>query len=236
MRPLYSWLLAMIAACAIVVPRHAQAAPPVSVAAEEDSPSAQFRLTLGGATARGWTRERTPDDSALREHFVSGGCCAGELALSAGGGDTMFTFLVFGHLLPDAAPDTDDDATGSSWLATRPALIGVGLGVTQYVVPDRMYITTTFQVPWMFIGALIAEFSDDGDEDAFEDDDPDGTRVPAQFAFDMTYGVEVPAGDRLRVGANVGFTAFHVTQPVTGRLRSRAGVSGHAGLTVTTLF
>lgn len=264
------WLL-VVAVASLLIAVPAQADPP------PDAPDLSLEAALAdpGAPTASRSGARLPslfartglgigstrmisvvyDGSGLLEQvdLSSSGCCYSS---------TLFGFddnTLTPHLaiLASSQPASEEAAV-AQWQHGRAGMAGLGVGMTAWWVPDRLWTSATVYLPWLHIltagaftaavvlpqGALRALVSDDDDDDdpwsrTDEDDepiaaDPPEIHAPFQAGVDLAMGYDQPVGPHLAFGLAAGVSRMSRAVPmVQDRSRVRRGTTLYGMFTVT---
>lgn len=202
--------------------------------ADDDPGWALVRFGVGPGAAQSLVRLDPDPDGLDADTDIRGtghGCCAMALTAAAGRGPVGVHASLYGYLLPA----TTDDGSPASIDEGRPGVIGFGVGATAWLVPERVWLSPSVQIPWLATFAVVAALAaDDDEDDGFADpEDLDAGGLRAQVGVDFTVGFDQPVTDHVYVGVAVGVGGFHLALPAESLPRSRSGVSAHSMLTLT---
>jgi len=196
------------------------------------------RVGVGVGAARSVVRYRDMADSPTGDVHVrdgSFGCCAASITGAIGRGAVGAHATVHGYVLPART----DEGMPASIEEGRPAVLGVGLGATFWLIEDLVWMSPTFQLPWLVtVVAVASVIPDDEDDEGWarppEDEDTLAlSELPLQVGFDLTMGIDLPVTDSVAVGAAIGVGGFNLALPGSELLGGRQGMDVHGMMTLT---
>ena len=212
-----------------------------------------FVRTSFGLGSAQFTSEVYEMDGASEERvdLSGGGCCVGSLTL----GFDRARWTPHVTLLGASFPGTEE-AEVARYSHGTAGMAGMGLGLTRWWIPDRLWTSATVYLPWLHVvtfGAftagvvlpvgLVRGALGSDDEDPFgrdEDDDFDVARMapdidaPLQVGYEVAIGFDQPLGDRVAIGVAGGVSGFSRSVPMYHDLtRIRHGRTVYGLLTFT---